>query len=1651
MAKKRLNRKLALIGFVIFVLVAIVAIVVLLRLSRDPGKFIKDGDAAVASARQTTDKEQRKAIYKEAERNYKKAYGHAKTDELRVKILYCLADIYTDTGDWRDALGSWNQIVRLDSKDVRARYARLKYFYTIAQIVSGPVWQEVATQSSEFIEIVEKPGAASELVTADTSKWEIDALKQPGEMAHKLGPYLHMVQGRAKFETAQLGMVTNKEETLKQAVADLEIVKQLEPENADVYQYLALAAVFRGEMDTSKGDMDAKTRGQKEAIELLREGVKATNDGVTANIALLDMKHKLSFAEANLVSSDQRKNLLAMEPEYLSLAAKFGSNAEAIAAVAGFYADFRLGPSYLDKAIETIEKAISLDGNNVDYAVTAASLYSRRFDIRKQNADMNKTIEIAKNALLLPDAQETTGPRSAVARANKMRLHTILANSYIDQILDSKKPLGESEGQQLLANAQQEVQQLEQLYGSGDDPQVVKWQGLAELASAKLTNGDVGPAVRKLYKTYTQLKASGRLDPRLSYRLAKTFAYGTETGATGEFLVDALQNAVEAAQPEARLDYTELLLKAAMWKAALANLDLFDERYGVTDASRILRVRAHIGAREFADAERYMEQISQQDPSWKMLKIAIMVVKGQQLRVIINRRDEKPQSSTVMMNILTQKQQMPEAVDQRSTEQLITEVKNNLSAFIEYIDKLSPADLNSLDATTIVSMCDDAIAAGQVDQANLLVDKLLKYQPDNTIMLYYKKLLAEPNPAKVPPERSKQIKEDVLTGIADPARRTVAFGVFYQANADPNKAAEQFKKLFPPPVGTGEFHVDDEISRHRAGAALFDITIEKKNWEIADKIVQIARQENYDDCSGDFFAARLALAKGQYETALASIDSALSQRPVFGYGYMLRSRINLALGNEAASLTDIRTASSTNPFDKTIARELASRLYARNQSLGKNVSYSQLAETKGALDWAMALNPGDVQLMSFYAEYISENDPNRALALRQSLQENMPSVKNALLLARLAMRLGLDSTDAQRRQALLAMAASALDQAKSYDPQNPAVLESYAEYYRQTDQKEKAEKVLKETQNSPLLWRYYIKAGQYDDARKVLEQSYQANPKDISTLQGLLFIAERASDKTAATKYGEQLLSAEETPENHLLLVQTYLNLGMVKEAEQKLASFREKYPNDGKGMLLSAWLSMKQGKLKEALELTNKRLESDQSDAVAWQLRGQINGMMTDYDQAIMDLKQSKTLSDSAVTRIALAKIYLKVKRTEDATIELKSVVEDPQAPDEARIMLEQIYLPAGRKETLDDFYAQTLKQLPDSVYWYKHAGGFAGGIGDFAKAEQLYGTALQKSIEQGQADGDALGGYLRAIVSAGKTDKLFEEGGKYIDGNLAPIAYSRMAEGKMKLGDRATAVQYCRKAVDKAGDNDTLAVQMLQRTYDLLGEQETEQLCRQKLEAQPESLSANMGMYNLYRIKGDYSKALEYLDKCFKTTTPDQPQWLNYKIRKAEVLVLAFSKTSDNKYLKEATGVYESLLEKMPNNASILNNIAYILADNNQDLDKALEYAKQAHDMQPDNPEYLDTYAMVLCKKGKYSEAVQFERAAIQQYDIGQASPPVEVYEHLAQAHEQLGEVSQARAAYQQALDIGGEKTPKQVKERINAAIERLGKNKGDEKKGQ
>jgi tetratricopeptide (TPR) repeat protein len=128
------------------------------------------------------------------------------------------------------------------------------------------------------------------------------------------------------------------------------------------------------------------------------------------------------------------------------------------------------------------------------------------------------------------------------------------------------------------------------------------------------------------------------------------------------------------------------------------------------------------------------------------------------------------------------------------------------------------------------------------------------------------------------------------------------------------------------------------------------------------------------------------------------------------------------------------------------------------------------------------------------------------------------------------------------------------------------------------------------------------------------------------------------------------------------------------------------------------------------------------------------------------------------------------------------------------------------------------------------------------------------------------------------------------------------------------------------------------------------------------------------------------------------------------------------------------------MPNNTIILNDLAYFLAENNERLTEALQYAKRALDEQPNNPGYLDTYAYVLHKQGKNSQAIEIVAAALQQYQPNNILVPAVVYEHKGLIKEALGIKSEALAAYRQALEAEEDELSQKTRQRVNMAIERL-----------
>jgi len=1678
MANRRLNKKVALIGSVIFVVVVLVAILVILQLGRDPEEFIKDAEAALTAARQATDEQIKQQNYDRAQSSFRSAYVSAKTDPLREEILFKMVDMYLEIQEWPFALGCWDEIIRIDPNNVKARYGRLKYIYIMAdsgaRLMSvgnaGRIWQEVHKQALEFLKVAEN----ADLLMEDTARWDVFETEQKETAQQFLGPYLYLISGRAVLEMASLGAVTNRDESLAQAVDDLKKVQEFEPNNIDAYWYLARAAVTRGELFASRGNLEERDKATKQATALLEQAVRIAGTEPKAHINLLALKLMLAKSSS---PEEVHERIRALEPEYLSLVRNFGSSAEAFAAISQFYSVYsaysgpRLVPENLDKAIEAIEQAIRLDGNNVAYAINAANLHYRRFAVYRQKQQVEKAIETAQNALTLPDAQDAPGPRRQAKINNRFILYAFLANCYIEQILEPCEPQSQAQTDLLLRGAEQAVHEIEQISGSGEEPLVIKWRGMLELA-----RGNREDAIRKLYEAYEKLKALKPPEPpwptepqfaQLSYTLAKIFKATYEIGAVREFLISALNSGIGQIKPEAHLDYIDVILEFNQWSDAIQTINAFEEYFGSNERSQELRIKSYIGAKQFDDAEKELANRPDDDPNTIKLRLVLAQARIRQIQLTMAQKEIRESSGLILEQTGPEEK---EPVELTADIQLLREeLKSHQQLEAELLGKLLAIEPNSVDPASVIGVCRNYISQGQASRAKSLVNRFLEYFPDNAAVLVYKQILSEPEPAKISQQRRKEIEEQVLLSIADPIRRATQLGIFYRGYNEPEKATRQLNRAIE--IGTSQPRPSDGRGVSEgpafeqmkfAASHLLDIALSTKDWKLAEKITETTRRENLDNCQGLIFATRLAMAKGEFEDALAKIDECLRQRPVFSYAYMLRSDINSSLGNEHASMEDIRKAASLNPLDGIVAKASANVLYRRNQKLGDSVSSAQIVEVRTALERAIALNPGDLALLGLYAEYIAPTEPLRAVAIRQDLQRAAPNMENALLLGQLATDVAVKETNPQLKEALFGIAVSAFEQAKKINPRDKLMLYHYAQYFRARGQNEKAKALLQESQDEKLLWDHYFQRGQYDDARKVLEQLYKEGTKDSVVLQGLLLVAEKTNDREAVKKYSEELVALDGSVENNLIQIEAFLRVGLIKEAEYKLQSFKEKYPNEKRILLLEAWLLMRQGQLEKALELTNKNLQTNQNNAAAWRLRGEINFFLADYGKAISDFRESKLLSDEPVTRISLAKAYMGAGRYEDAITELKVTINAPGAPPEVRLLLERIYLQLDRKEALKRFYKDTLEEFPDSVRWLNQAGAFAVKEGEFDKAEQLYQKACLLRHQAHLAEDEinevqdvlyvtAFDGYLKALLlGAGepntanwdprKLDKVFEECSKYVDSSIAPIAYLRMAQAKLKLGDRTSAVEYCRKSVDKAGENETLASEVLLRMFLMLGPDEVLKYCRQKLETKPDSLAANFAMFSLAEINKEYDKAIEYIDKCIKLAEAGSTHRVNYIRRKASILILAYKKSSDKNYLRTAITVYKSLLTKMPNNTSILNDLAYLLAENNEGLPEALRYAKRALDAQPNNPGILDTYAYVLHKRGDNSQAAEFLAAALQQYQQNDILVPSEVYEHKGMIKEELGAKDEALAAYKQALEIGVGKLSQEAEQRIHKAIERL-----------
>lgn len=113
-----------------------------------------------------------------------------------------------------------------------------------------------------------------------------------------------------------------------------------------------------------------------------------------------------------------------------------------------------------------------------------------------------------------------------------------------------------------------------------------------------------------------------------------------------------------------------------------------------------------------------------------------------------------------------------------------------------------------------------------------------------------------------------------------------------------------------------------------------------------------------------------------------------------------------------------------------------------------------------------------------------------------------------------------------------------------------------------------------------------------------------------------------------------------------------------------------------------------------------------------------------------------------------------------------------------------------------------------------------------------------------------------------------------------------------------------------------------------------------------------------------------------------------------------------------------YDRVLKNDPENVYVLNNYAYFLSIDNERLEDALKMSAVTIEKEPKNVTYIDTYAWVLYKLGRYKDAKKWMEKVFS-YD---KNPQGINYEHYGDILYRLGDTKKAVQNWKKAKKLGG-----------------------------
>jgi len=498
-----------------------------------------------------------------------------------------------------------------------------------------------------------------------------------------------------------------------------------------------------------------------------------------------------------------------------------------------------------------------------------------------------------------------------------------------------------------------------------------------------------------------------------------------------------------------------------------------------------------------------------------------------------------------------------------------------------------------------------------------------------------------------------------------------------------------------------------------------------------------------------------------------------------------------------------------------------------------------------------------------------------------------------------------------------------------------------------------------------LLYVYYMQNKRVPEAEKILQRRVESNPQQGNYLVALAahYLYTKQNDEVDGVI--RRLADVKQFPDGHLLAGDfLYFRARDFDRARAQYEAGAQAFPKDKivyqKRLveLLSAT-----GRSQDANQLLATILKESPNDSDAVAMRAAlmlVTGDLKQINQAANDLQSlvAKT-PDNHLLRFNLARAFVAKNELEQARLQLEAAIKIRPDFILARDMLSRIYLNKGD-------YGKALKEADEAIALNKtdlparlNRSSALMGIGDSQKARQEIDTVL--AIAPNNPDARYQAGFLawtekdykRAQQVFDDLNKTNPKDSRGLIGLIETMASQNRMPEAIKLLQDAVAREPERRDFRLALAN----LYVRDQHYD-----DAVKLLQELLKTDPKSADLLLRLAETQRRKGDVNAAIETFHLASQAAPADPRPLLQLG------LLLDGTGRRD-----QAKPIYEQILKIQPDHPIALNNLAFIKAEEGQDLDAALTMAQRARQGLPNSPDVMDTLGWIYLKKNLSDDAIR------------------------------------------------------------------------------